>query len=74
MKKLKLKNLKLDANNILKRNQLKTLFGGYDGSCTTNCVSTTYSCPDGVSEVGILCTCNFNHSTLYNQFGQIACQ
>lgn len=29
MKKLSLKNLKLEANNMLERNQLKTIFGGY---------------------------------------------
>lgn len=37
MKKLSLKNLKLDANDMLKRSQLKTIFGGYgpgDGHCS----------------------------------------
>ena len=33
MKKLSLKNLKLEANDMLQRNQLKTVFGGYSGSC-----------------------------------------
>lgn len=31
MKKLKLKNLKLEGNDILKRNELKNVFGGYGG-------------------------------------------
>ncbi len=29
MKKLSLKNLKLEANDLLERNQLKSVFGGY---------------------------------------------
>jgi len=35
MKKLSLKNLKLEVNDILQREQLKTVFGGYvnDGDC-----------------------------------------
>ncbi len=34
MKKLSLKNLKLEANDMLQRNQLKTVLGGYGGgSC-----------------------------------------
>ena len=41
MKKLSLKNLKLEASDMLQRNQLKTVFGGYGGrhglcSCKTN--------------------------------------
>ena len=31
MKKLSLKNLKLGANDMLQRNELKTVFGGYGG-------------------------------------------
>lgn len=34
MKKLSLKNLKLGADDMLQRNQLKTVFGGYSGSGT----------------------------------------
>ena len=37
MKKLSLKNLKLETNDMLQRNQLKTVFGGYgppgSGTC-----------------------------------------
>ncbi len=31
MKKLSLKNLKLEANDMLQRDQLKSVFGGYGG-------------------------------------------
>ncbi|TGV03104.1 hypothetical protein [Flavivirga rizhaonensis] len=35
MKKLNLKKLKLNADNLLQRDQLKSVFGGYgDGTCT----------------------------------------
>lgn len=40
MKKLSLKNLKLDGNELLQREQLKTVFGGYNGdagSCSASC-------------------------------------
>ena len=33
MKKIRLKNLKLEASEMLGRNQLKTILGGYGGSC-----------------------------------------
>ncbi len=39
MKKLRLKNLKLEANDMLQRNQLKTVlggYGGYGGPCDDN--------------------------------------
>lgn len=32
MKKLSLKKLKLEASDMLQRNQLKSVFGGYRGS------------------------------------------
>jgi hypothetical protein len=34
MKKLSLKNLKLDSNDMLQRNQLKSVFGGNGGHNT----------------------------------------
>lgn len=37
MKKLSLKNLKLEANDMLQRNQLKSVFGGYGGYNTGTC-------------------------------------
>ena len=37
MKKLSLKNLKLEANDMLQRNQLKTVLGGYGGSGGGTC-------------------------------------
>ncbi|GAA3558014.1 hypothetical protein [Snuella lapsa] len=37
MKKLSLKNLKLDANDMLQRNQLKTVFGGDGGTLECRC-------------------------------------
>ncbi len=50
MKKLSLKNLKLNESNILERNQLKSVFGGYGGygsSCLEwrSCASDS-DCPD----------------------------
>lgn len=39
MKKLSLENLKLEADDMLQRNQLKAVFGGYYGGpdCTIYC-------------------------------------
>ena len=33
MKKLNLKNLTLEVSDLLEREQLKTVFGGYSGMC-----------------------------------------
>ncbi len=55
MKKLNLKNLKLSSSDLLQREQLKSVFGGYIppsrgggnyGSCTVtlDCYSGTVSC------------------------------
>jgi len=41
MKKLSLKNLNLGANDMLQRNQLKTIFGG-DGGYTGNTGTCAY--------------------------------
>ncbi|WP_139059048.1 hypothetical protein [Polaribacter reichenbachii] len=60
MKKLSLKQLKLDATEMLERNQLKTILGGYGGdgsygsnSCWVTCNSSnpgeegsTYNIPN----------------------------
>lgn len=37
MKKLSLKNLKLDGNDLLKREQLKTVLGGYGSGLYCGC-------------------------------------
>ncbi len=50
MKKLSLKSLKLGANDLLQREQLKTVFGGYsDGPCANGASGelTYWSCGDG---------------------------
>lgn len=57
MKKLNLKNLKLNSNDLLQREQLKTVFGGY-GFCGQFC-SYDSECPSECSK----CTngrCNYN--------------
>ena len=50
MKKLNLKKLKLNQNDLLQRNELKAVFGGYDYSYDvsgSNCHTTSYSCANG---------------------------
>lgn len=38
MRKLSIGELNLKSNDLLRREQLKTVFGGYEGgSCTANC-------------------------------------
>jgi hypothetical protein len=37
MKKLSLENLKLEADDMLQRSQLKTVFGGYNGGTGVQC-------------------------------------
>ncbi len=63
MKKLSLKNLKLEASDRLERNQLKTVFGGYgDGGYGSNSpcdggaspIPFSWSC-DGQSGSGYTC-------------------
>lgn len=39
MRKLDLKNLKSNANDLLQREQLKTVVGGYGGGCHVLCNS-----------------------------------
>tara|TARA_R110002049_G_scaffold65035_1_gene170955 strand:+ start:85440 stop:85658 length:219 start_codon:yes stop_codon:yes gene_type:complete len=42
MKKLSLKNLKLEANDMLQRNHLKSVIGGYEvSSCSATCDEET---------------------------------
>tara|TARA_R110002049_G_scaffold65035_1_gene170954 strand:+ start:85181 stop:85417 length:237 start_codon:yes stop_codon:yes gene_type:complete len=58
MKKLSLKNLNLEASDMLQRNQLKSVFGGYGepvGSCTAKC-SDDPECPTNVLCSGSNCT------------------
>lgn len=55
MKKLSLKNLKLDVDDLLQREQLKTIFGGSGGNCPDDECQTDSDCP----EVYPNCT-NFN--------------
>ena len=47
MKKLILKNLKLEATDLLQRNQLKTVFGGYGGYGGSSCGAGLPECPSG---------------------------
>lgn len=57
MKKLSLKRLNLSVDNLLKKEQLKTVFGGYsgsadcDGSCRfySDCGPGCACCDDGLS-------------------------
>jgi hypothetical protein len=50
MKKLSLKNLKLEVSDLLQRNQLKNILGGQlilgnSGSCSATCLDkTTITC------------------------------
>tara|TARA_R110002049_G_scaffold306635_1_gene505460 strand:- start:37263 stop:37511 length:249 start_codon:yes stop_codon:yes gene_type:complete len=37
MKKIKLENLKIQTNDLLQRNELKTIFGGYGNELTYTC-------------------------------------
>jgi len=57
MKKLSLKKLKLEATDLLQRNELKTVFGGYDGGYGggSNC-ATASSC-NSTSDMKNGCAC-----------------
>lgn len=60
MKKLSLKNLKLEASDKLQRNQLKTVYGGYGGTlesgdCTHDCVGTGINCFVGGTLIQGIC-------------------
>ena len=70
MKKLSLKNLKLNESDLLQRNQLKSVFGGYDGgggcsrfiaTCTSGWVGST-NC--GSVAQGMLEHCNSSGGTM----------
>ncbi|MGV8815867.1 MAG: hypothetical protein ACOH2D_17330 [Gelidibacter sp.] len=50
MKKLSLKNLKLGADDMLQRSQLKTVFGGYGGGSCQSWVNGTHSTGLSVSD------------------------
>lgn len=48
MKKLSLNSLNLSINDFLNRDQLKSIFGGYNGTCTANCsTSCSVTCSGG---------------------------
>jgi len=71
MKKLSLKNLKLEASDLLQRNQLKTVFGGYGGyfggSQTKPCRIT---CANGVTlEGGPHCPTQTNIDIICREIG-----
>lgn len=60
MKKLSLNKLKLDADDLLQREQLKTVFGGYGGfngggDCNSNC-SNTNPCKENQRCTRFKCT------------------
>ena len=50
MKKLSLKNLKLEADNMLERNQLKTVFGGNYEAGYGRCVAES-RCSNGCATI-----------------------
>lgn len=52
MKKLSLKNLSLGANDMLQRNELRTIFGGYGNGCPDGHARCSCSLPDGSVIVG----------------------
>ena len=51
MKKLSLKNLKFEASEMLGRNQLKTVLGGYSGGSSCKAI-----CEDGSIEGASSCS------------------
>lgn len=56
----------------LTRDEMRTISGGEN--CESNCSSVLYSCAyTDEHGWGLLCTC-LGYSTLYNVFGQVACQ
>jgi hypothetical protein len=55
MKKLSLKNLKLEANDMLQRNQLKSILGGHGGEWCNDQCTTDDDCPDGMMGVTYSC-------------------
>ena len=57
MKKLSLKNLKFEASEIVRRNQLKTVLGGYNPGC---------ACGHQCDSVGSNCTVNGRSGTCRN--------
>lgn len=79
MKKLSLKKLNLEANDLIKRNQLKEVFGGYEGgyegglwtakvTCNSGSIKTTSSCRTMAwidSELPHLCTSSGIANVLY---------
>jgi len=54
MKKLSLKNLNLEANDMLQQNELKTVFGGY-GSAWCSCSNGSSRSMPNCSWCGAYC-------------------
>ncbi len=73
MKKLSLKKLKLEASDLLQRNQLKSVFGGYGGyhgsgnglcTCKLSSTSSAETHTDDCEKCGDLCDANYpNHTS-----------
>ena len=65
MKKLSLKNLKLEATDMLQRNQLKTVLGGYGGygsglcTCKLSPTRSAETNTDDCNKCGDLCDQNY---------------
>ncbi|NKI24940.1 hypothetical protein HCG49_00020 [Arenibacter sp. 6A1] len=55
MKKLSLKNLNLGVDNLLQREQLKTVFGGYGGD---GCPEGHARCSCTASDGGVIVGCD----------------
>lgn len=57
MKKLNLEKLKLAAEDVLQRNQMTTIYGGYAGSCQWVCTCgnnppiSVWDCTDNPTEI-----------------------
>lgn len=69
MKRLSLKNLKLEAHDVLQGSQLKTVFGGYSGGGEDSCSHTklTFVYNDGrANYVGVFST-NGNGCSSWSQ-------
>lgn len=58
MKKLNLKKLKLEANEMLQRNQLKTVFGGKYDSSSSGCITKGNLCNGYSDYPSTLCCSN----------------
>ena len=68
MKKLSLKKLNLEANNMLQRNQLKTVLGGYgEGGSSGSC---GWKNPEGNGSANVRCNISKDEAkSLFNNWG-----